>query len=136
MKRNISPAKLYTNKNLHSQIYFAAKSSFILPKGNPPLTEYFVFQNHYHIFFSKITVFNIADGKDVNGKGAYVNIQTNTDSIVTLTLCFKKWLINNKSKILEIVIEDPSSPIKRQNTYYVQMSLFGTFYSPSSPEQF
>ena len=27
-----------------------------------------------------------------------------------------------------MVIEDPPSPVKRQNTYYVQMSLFDTFY--------
>ena len=34
LKRNISPAKLETNKNAHPQINFAAKSPLILPNGN------------------------------------------------------------------------------------------------------
>ena len=37
-------------------------------------------------------------------------------------------MIINQNKSLEIVIEDLSSPIKRQNTHYVKMSLFDTFY--------
>ena len=36
LKRNISPAKLYTNKNAHAQINFAPKSPFISPNGNQP----------------------------------------------------------------------------------------------------
>ena len=37
-------------------------------------------------------------------------------------------MIINQNKSLEIVIEDLSFPIKRQNTHYVKMSLFDTFY--------
>ena len=37
LKRNISLAKPQTNKNAHAQINSVAKSSFILPNGNPPL---------------------------------------------------------------------------------------------------
>ena len=40
---------------------------------------------------------------------------------------FEKMIINQNIN-LEIVIEDPSSPVKRQNTHYVEMSLFNTFY--------
>ena len=40
---------------------------------------------------------------------------------------FEKMIINQNIN-LEIVIEDPSSPVKRQNTHYVAMSLFNTFY--------
>ena len=39
LKRNILAAKLYTNKNVHAQISFAAKSPFISPNRNPPLSE-------------------------------------------------------------------------------------------------
>ena len=44
LKRNISPAKLKTNKNPHAQIYFAAKPPFISPNGNPPLEICVLFQ--------------------------------------------------------------------------------------------
>ena len=37
-------------------------------------------------------------------------------------------MINNQIKSLKIVIEDPSSPAKRQITHHVAMSLFYTFY--------
>ena len=70
---------------------------------------------------------NMADGKDGDGKGAYVNIQTITDSIANPDTMFEK-MINNQSKSLEIVIEDSSSPVKRHNTHYAEMSLFDTFY--------
>ena len=65
---------------------------------------------------------NMADGI-----GGNVNIQTNTDFIANPGTMFEK-MTNNQNKSLEIVIEDPSSPMKRQNTYYVEMSLFDTFY--------
>ena len=70
--------------------------------------------------------FNMMDGKDGDGKRAYVNMQTNTDSIANPDTMFEK-MINNQNKSLEIVREDPSSPIKRQNTLYVEMSLFDKF---------
>ena len=70
--------------------------------------------------------FNMVDGKDGDGKRAYVNMQTNTDSIANPDTMFEK-MINNQNKSLDIVREDPSSPIKRQNTHYVEMSLFDTF---------
>ena len=54
-------------------------------------------------------------------------MQTNTDSIAIPDTRFEK-MINNQNKSLEIVIENPSSPIKRQNRHYVEMSLFDTFY--------
>ena len=57
----------------------------------------------------------------------YLNIQTNTDSIANPDIMFEKMIINQNIN-LEIVIEDPSSPVKRQNTHYVEMSLFNTFY--------
>ena len=63
----------------------------------------------------------------VTKKGAYVNIQTNTDSIANPDTMFEK-MINNQNKSLEISLEDPSSPVKRQNTHYTEMSLFNTFY--------
>ena len=56
--------------------------------------------------------FNMMDGKDGDGKRAYVNMQTNTDSIANPDTMFEK-MINNQNKSLEIVREDPSSPIKR-----------------------
>ena len=37
-------------------------------------------------------------------------------------------MIYNQNKSLEIFIEDPSSPVKRQNTHYTEMSLFDIFY--------
>ena len=37
-------------------------------------------------------------------------------------------MINNQNESLEIVIEDQSSQVKRQNTHCVEMSLFDTFY--------
>ena len=37
-------------------------------------------------------------------------------------------MTNNQNKSLEIVIENPSSPMKRQSTHYVEMSLFDAFY--------
>ena len=52
------------------------------------------------------------DGRDGDGKGAYVNIQTNTDSIANPDNIFEKMVIK-QNKNLEIVIEDTSSPIKR-----------------------
>ena len=70
--------------------------------------------------------FNMVDGKDGDGKRAYVNMQRNTDSIANPDTMFEK-MINNQNKSLEIVREDPSFPIKRQNTHYVEMSLFDTF---------
>ena len=70
--------------------------------------------------------FNMVDGKDGDGKRAYVNMQTNTDSIANPDTMFEK-MINNQNKSLDIVREDPSSPIKRQNIHYVEMSLFDTF---------
>ena len=36
-------------------------------------------------------------------------------------------MINNQNKSLGIVIEAPSSSVKRQNTHYLEMSLFDTF---------
>ena len=36
LKRNISPAKLQTNKNVHAQINFAAQLPFISSNGNLP----------------------------------------------------------------------------------------------------
>ena len=36
LKRNISPLKLLANTNGYAQIYLAAKSSVIPPKGNLP----------------------------------------------------------------------------------------------------
>ena len=53
--------------------------------------------------------FNMVDGKDGDGKRAYVNMQTNTDSIANPDTMFEK-MINNQNKSLEIVREDPSSP--------------------------
>ena len=70
--------------------------------------------------------FNMVDGKDGDGKRAYVNMQTNTDSIANPDTMVEK-MINNQNKSLDIVREDPSSPTKRQNTHYVEMSLFDTF---------
>ena len=70
---------------------------------------------------------NMADRKDGVGKGAYVNIQRNTDSMANPDTMFEK-MINNQNKSLEIVMEDSSSPVKRHNTHYVEMSLFDTFY--------
>ena len=69
----------------------------------------------------------MADGKDGDGKVSYVNIQTNTDSIANPDTMFEK-MINNKKESLEIVVEDSSPPVKRNNTHYVEMSLFDTFY--------
>ena len=43
-------------------------------------------------------------------------MQTNTDSIAIPDTMFEK-MINNQNKSLEIVIENPSSPIKRQNRH-------------------
>ena len=40
LKRNISPAKLQANKNVHAQINFAAQSPFISPNGNQPLSAH------------------------------------------------------------------------------------------------
>ena len=40
LKRNISLAKLQTNKNAHAQINFAAKSPLISPNGNRPLVPW------------------------------------------------------------------------------------------------
>ena len=53
-------------------------------------------------------------------------MQTNTGSIAIPDTMFEE-MINNQNKSLEIVIEDPSSPIET-NTHYVEMSLFDTFY--------
>ena len=39
LKKNIFQDKLKTNENAHSQINFAAKSSFNSPNGNPLLSE-------------------------------------------------------------------------------------------------
>ena len=36
-------------------------------------------------------------------------------------------MTNNQNKSLEIVIKNPSSPMKRQSTHYVEMSLFDAF---------
>ena len=69
----------------------------------------------------------MVDGKDGDGKRANVNIQTNTDSIANPDTMFEK-IINNLNKSLEIVIEDSSSPVKRHNTHYIEMSLLDTFY--------
>ena len=38
----------------------------------------------------------MADGKDGDGKGTYVNIQTNTDSIANADSIFEKMIINQK----------------------------------------
>ena len=69
----------------------------------------------------------MADRTDGDGNEAYVKIQTNTDSIANLDTMFEK-MINNQYKNLEIVIEDPSSRLKRQNMRCVEMSLLDTFY--------
>ena len=53
----------------------------------------------------------MADRKDSDGKGAYVNIQTNTDSIGNPDAMFKK-LISNQNKSLDIII------VYKQNTHY------------------
>ena len=37
-------------------------------------------------------------------------------------------LINSQNKILEIVTEEPPSQLKRQNMYYVKMSLLEGFF--------
>ena len=37
-------------------------------------------------------------------------------------------MINSQNKILEIVTEEPPSQLKRQNTYYVEMSLLEGFF--------
>ena len=71
--------------------------------------------------------FNMGDGKDDDGKGTYVNRQISNNSIANPDTMFQK-MINNQNESLKIVIEDPCSPIKRQNTYYVEMSLFDIFY--------
>ena len=39
-----------------------------------------------------------------------------------------KKMINDQNESLEIVIDDQSSQVKRQNTHCVEMSLFDTFY--------
>ena len=78
------------------------------------------------VFSLNEMTFNMVDGKDGDGKRAYVNMQRNTDSIANPDTMFEK-MINNQNKSLEIVREDPSFPIKRQNTHYVEMSLFDTF---------
>ena len=69
----------------------------------------------------------MADGKYGDGKVSHVNIQTNTDSIANPDTMFEK-MINNKKESLEIVVEDSSPPVRRNNTHYVEMSLFDTFY--------
>ena len=48
------------------------------------------------------------DEKDGDRKGAYVNIQTNTDSKVNLETVFEK-IMNYQNKSLEIVVEESSS---------------------------
>ena len=78
------------------------------------------------VFSLNEMTFNMVDGKDGDGKRAYVNMQRNTDSIANPDTMFEN-MINNQNKSLEIVREDSSSPIKRQNTHYVEMSLFDTF---------
>ena len=70
---------------------------------------------------------NLSDGKNSDGKLAYVNIQTKTGSIANPDTMFEK-MINNQNKSLEIVIQNPFSPVKRHNTHYVEMNLFDTFY--------
>ena len=55
-----------------------------------------------------------------------MNIQTNNDCIANPDTVFKK-MNNNQNKSLGIVIEAPSSSVKRQNTHYFEMSLFDTF---------
>ena len=37
-------------------------------------------------------------------------------------------MINSQNKILEIVTEEPPSQLKRQNMYYVEMSLLEGFF--------
>ena len=59
-----------------------------------------------------------SDGKDVDRKGTYVNIQITTDSIANPDTMFKK-IINNQNKSLEIIIKKSCSPVSRQNTHYV-----------------
>ena len=49
------------------------------------------------------------------------------DSIANPDTMFEKMIIN-QNKNLEIVIEDPSSPVIRQNMHYIEMSLFNAFY--------
>ena len=66
------------------------------------------------------------DEKDGDRKGAYVNIQTNTDSKVNLETVFEK-IMNYQNKSLEIVVEGSSSHANRKNMHCVE-SLFKAFY--------
>lgn len=60
-------------------------------------------------------------------KDLQVNIQTKNVSIANPDTIFEK-MISNPNKSLEIVMEDPYSPVYKQNKHYVEMSLFNTFY--------
>ena len=53
----------------------------------------------------------MGDRKDSDGKGTYVNIQTNTDSIGNPDAMLEK-LISNQNKSLDIII------VYKQNTHY------------------
>ena len=61
-------------------------------------------------------LFNVVDGKDGDQKGTYVNIEARTDSNPNPDTMFET-MINDQNESLEIVIEDPSAPVKRQNTH-------------------
>ena len=61
----------------------------------------------------------MADKKNDDAKGHHVNIKRNTDSIGKPDTMFE-WGINNQNKSLErtnLVIEEPSFPVKRLNTH-------------------
>ena len=60
-------------------------------------------------------------------KDLQVNIQTKNVSIANPDTIFEK-MISNPNKSLEIVMEDPYSPVYKQNKHYNEMSLFNTFY--------
>lgn len=94
-------------------ISFPEFKKFINCKKHPIIPWYPIWQGH---FFEM-----------VDRKGAYVNIPTNTDSIVNPDNMFQK-IINNQNKSLEIIIKDPCSLVNRNNIHYNEMSLFDTFY--------